>query len=157
VEDAEGFGLGHHGDAEVAVGRGVVEVFAEEAGVGVFDPVDAAAAEAPAFFWGEDAFDERGVAPECGGFDEVAGGSDDVEGADLDVLRGAEKLMRGSGLQIAVTTYHREAHAREMLAYLKSIQPAYRFPALRLVDPPPNPRRWPHPATATPHRPCKSG
>lgn len=51
----------------------------------------------------------------------------DAEGADLDVLRGAEKLIRGSGPQIAVTTYHREDHAREMLAYLKSIQPAYRF------------------------------
>jgi FkbM family methyltransferase len=51
----------------------------------------------------------------------------DAEGADLDVLRGAERLIRGSGVQIAATTYHREAHAREMLAYLKSIQPAYRL------------------------------
>ncbi len=51
----------------------------------------------------------------------------DAEGADLDVLQGAEKLIRSVAPQIAVTTYHKEEHAREILAYLKSIQPAYRF------------------------------
>jgi FkbM family methyltransferase len=51
----------------------------------------------------------------------------DAEGADLDVLRGAEKLIRTVGPQIAVTTYHTENHAREILAYLKSVQPAYHF------------------------------
>lgn len=51
----------------------------------------------------------------------------DAEGADLDVLRGAEKLIRHASPQIAVTTYHAEHHAREILAYLRSVQPAYRF------------------------------
>jgi FkbM family methyltransferase len=51
----------------------------------------------------------------------------DAEGADLDVLLGAEKLLRNSAPQIAVTTYHKVEHAREILAYLKSVQPAYRF------------------------------
>ena len=51
----------------------------------------------------------------------------DAEGADLDVLRGAEKLICSGSPQIAVTTYHKEEHARDILAYLKSIKPAYRF------------------------------
>ncbi|HPY32274.1 MAG TPA: FkbM family methyltransferase [Verrucomicrobiota bacterium] len=51
----------------------------------------------------------------------------DAEGADLDVLRGAERLIRHTSPQIAVTTYHTESHAREILSYLRSVQPAYRF------------------------------
>lgn len=51
----------------------------------------------------------------------------DAEGADFDVLRGAEQLIRQGKPQITVTTYHLEAHAREILTYLRSIQPAYRF------------------------------
>jgi len=51
----------------------------------------------------------------------------DAEGADLDVLRGAERLIRNGAPQIAVTTYHREEHAREILTYLESVKPAYRF------------------------------
>jgi FkbM family methyltransferase len=51
----------------------------------------------------------------------------DAEGADLDILRGAEHTIRDHRPQIAVTTYHTEDHAREILAYLKSIQPGYRF------------------------------
>ena len=51
----------------------------------------------------------------------------DAEGADLDVLRGAETLIQRCAPQIAVTTYHKEDHAREILAYLKSLQPGYRF------------------------------
>ena len=51
----------------------------------------------------------------------------DAEGADLDVLRGAEQIIRSAAPQIAVTTYHKEEHAREILAYLKSIQPGYQF------------------------------
>jgi FkbM family methyltransferase len=51
----------------------------------------------------------------------------DAEGADLDILRGAEHTIRDHRPQIAVTTYHTEGHAREILAYLKSIQPGYRF------------------------------
>jgi hypothetical protein len=89
VEDAECFGLSHHGDAEVAVGRGLVEVLAEEAGVGVFDPVDAAAAEAPAFLRGEDAFDESGLPQRAAASRRLRRG-DDVEGADLD----GEDLLR---------------------------------------------------------------
>ncbi len=51
----------------------------------------------------------------------------DAEGADLDVLRGAERVLREGAPQVAVTTYHVESHAREMWNFLRSIQPAYRF------------------------------
>jgi FkbM family methyltransferase len=51
----------------------------------------------------------------------------DAEGADLDILRGAERLIRKHQPQISVTTYHTENHAREILAWLQSIQPEYRF------------------------------
>lgn len=51
----------------------------------------------------------------------------DAEGADLDILRGAERMIKVGAPQIAVTTYHKEQHAREILSYLQSIQPRYRF------------------------------
>ncbi|MGA4643261.1 FkbM family methyltransferase [Limisphaera sp. 4302-co] len=51
----------------------------------------------------------------------------DAEGADLDVLRGAERLLQEGAPQVAVTTYHVESHAREIWAYLRRVQPAYRF------------------------------
>jgi FkbM family methyltransferase len=51
----------------------------------------------------------------------------DAEGADLDVLRGAERLLREGAPQVAVTTYHVESHAREIWEYLRRTQPAYRF------------------------------
>lgn len=51
----------------------------------------------------------------------------DAEGADLDVLRGAERLLRQGAPQVAVTTYHVESHAREIWEFLHSVQPAYEF------------------------------
>ena len=57
----------------------------------------------------------------------------DAEGADLDILKGAERVIRTSAPQIAVTTYHKEEHAREILEYLSSVQPRYRFRLKGLV------------------------
>lgn len=51
----------------------------------------------------------------------------DAEGADLEVLKGAERSLRRGSPQVAVTTYHAEAHAREMVAWLRAVQPRYRF------------------------------
>lgn len=51
----------------------------------------------------------------------------DAEGADLDVLRGAEMTIRSSGVQIAVTTYHVESHAAEIVQYLRDVRPDYCF------------------------------
>lgn len=51
----------------------------------------------------------------------------DAEGSDLEVLRGAERLLREGAPQVAVTTYHVESHAREIWTYLRRVQPAYRF------------------------------
>ncbi|MCS7091676.1 MAG: FkbM family methyltransferase [Verrucomicrobiota bacterium] len=51
----------------------------------------------------------------------------DAEGADLDVLRGAEGILRDGAPQVAVTTYHVESHAREIWSYLRAVQPAYEF------------------------------
>ncbi|HEY5914831.1 MAG TPA: FkbM family methyltransferase [Verrucomicrobiae bacterium] len=51
----------------------------------------------------------------------------DAEGSDLDVLLGAERLIRNDAPQIAVTTYHKPEHASLIVDFLKSIQPAYRL------------------------------
>jgi FkbM family methyltransferase len=51
----------------------------------------------------------------------------DAEGADFDVLRGAEGVIRSAAPQIAVTTYHCDAHATEIVAWLKRVQPGYRL------------------------------
>jgi FkbM family methyltransferase len=51
----------------------------------------------------------------------------DAEGSDFDVLRGAERLIRTGSPQIAVTTYHRQNHAAQMVEWLKQVQPAYRL------------------------------
>jgi FkbM family methyltransferase len=51
----------------------------------------------------------------------------DAEGMDAEVLRGAEEVIRASGPQIAVTTYHCDEHGLAILEWLKEVQPAYRF------------------------------
>lgn len=51
----------------------------------------------------------------------------DAEGADLDVLHGAAGLIRDAAPQLAVTTYHGDAHAAEMVDWLRRTQPRYRL------------------------------
>lgn len=51
----------------------------------------------------------------------------DAEGADFDVLRGAEELIRRAAPQIAVTTYHCDAHAGDIVEWLHRVQPKYRL------------------------------
>jgi FkbM family methyltransferase len=51
----------------------------------------------------------------------------DAEGSDFDVLLGAERVIREGSPQIAVTTYHKESHASEIVDWLKRVQPAYRL------------------------------
>ena len=51
----------------------------------------------------------------------------DAEGADVDVIMGAEQLIREYAPQIGVTTYHNPAHAAELITYLRSIQPRYQL------------------------------
>ncbi len=51
----------------------------------------------------------------------------DAEGADFDVLRGAEELIRTAAPQLAVTTYHCDAHAKDIVAWLCRVQPAYQM------------------------------
>ncbi len=51
----------------------------------------------------------------------------DAEGADFDVLKGAEGLLRRGRPQVAVTTYHTDAHAREISAWLRHVVPEYRL------------------------------
>lgn len=51
----------------------------------------------------------------------------DAEGADLDVLMGAERTLREDAPQVAVTTYHADDHADRIHAWLRSVQPRYRF------------------------------
>jgi FkbM family methyltransferase len=49
----------------------------------------------------------------------------DAEGADVDVIRGAERIIRKFSPQIAVTTYHDPDHAAQLLDFLRSLQPRY--------------------------------
>ncbi len=49
----------------------------------------------------------------------------DAEGADLDVLLGAEEQIRNGAPQLAITTYHVDDHAEQMIAWLRRIQPDY--------------------------------
>lgn len=51
----------------------------------------------------------------------------DAEGSDFEILKGAEKVIREGSPQIAVTTYHCPEHARQIVEWLKQIQPAYRM------------------------------
>lgn len=51
----------------------------------------------------------------------------DAEGADFDVLRGAEELIRAAAPQLAVTTYHCDEHAEQIVDWLRLVQPAYRL------------------------------
>jgi len=51
----------------------------------------------------------------------------DAEGADVEVIRGAERLIREGSPQIAVTTYHRPEHAMELIEFLRSFQPRYQL------------------------------
>ncbi len=51
----------------------------------------------------------------------------DAEGSDLDVLLGAERLIRTGSPQIAVTTYHKPDHAFQIVDWLKDLQPRYRM------------------------------
>lgn len=51
----------------------------------------------------------------------------DVEGFELSLLRGAAELLRRQRPKVAVTVYHEANDYREMMAFLRSVQPAYRF------------------------------
>jgi len=51
----------------------------------------------------------------------------DAEGADFEVLRGAERILRSRSPQVAVTTYHTDAHAREIVTWLREVQPGFRL------------------------------
>jgi FkbM family methyltransferase len=51
----------------------------------------------------------------------------DAEGADVDVIKGAEQMIRQGAPQIAVTTYHDPDHAAALIEYLRSVQPNYQL------------------------------
>ncbi len=51
----------------------------------------------------------------------------DAEGADFDVVRGAEGLIRTAAPQLAVTTYHCDEHAGQIVDWLSRAQPGYRL------------------------------
>jgi FkbM family methyltransferase len=51
----------------------------------------------------------------------------DLEGYEMHALRGAAESIRVCKPRIAITTYHRKEHAREISDWLKSLNPGYRF------------------------------
>lgn len=51
----------------------------------------------------------------------------DLEGYEMNLLRGAAESIHACKPRIAITTYHRKEHAREISDFLKSINPGYRF------------------------------
>lgn len=51
----------------------------------------------------------------------------DAEGADLSILEGAQKTIAKYHPQIAITTYHKDHHAKAIGQLLRSIHPAYKL------------------------------
>lgn len=77
----------------------------------------------------------------------------DAEGADLDVLQGAERTLREDAPQVAVTTYHQDDHAHRIHAWLRSVQPNYRFRLKGFSFWTPHPRPVLLQASTAPERP----
>lgn len=51
----------------------------------------------------------------------------DVEGYEMELLDGAADSIRTYKPKIAITTYHKKEHAGEIIAFLRSLNPTYRF------------------------------
>ncbi|MCW3985524.1 MAG: FkbM family methyltransferase [Candidatus Bathyarchaeota archaeon] len=51
----------------------------------------------------------------------------DVEGYELEMLRGASNTIKSFDPKIAITTYHRDEHAKEISRFLKGINPNYKI------------------------------
>ncbi len=51
----------------------------------------------------------------------------DLEGHEIKMLRGARDTIHALKPRIAITTYHRPGDAREIKAFLHSVNPAYQF------------------------------
>lgn len=51
----------------------------------------------------------------------------DVEGAELELLAGAERLIRRDRPKIAITTYHHPSHADEIARLLAALNPGYQI------------------------------
>jgi len=49
----------------------------------------------------------------------------DLEGHDLKMLNGAAKTIKASNPKIAITTYHNPEHARQIAAFLRSLNAEY--------------------------------
>ena len=49
----------------------------------------------------------------------------DLEGHDYEMIKGARKTIQKHTPKIAITTYHRQDHARLIEAFLKEIEPSY--------------------------------
>ena len=45
----------------------------------------------------------------------------DAEGSEIDILRGAKKLLANSGVKIVIATYHTPTQARDIKRYLKAV------------------------------------
>lgn len=51
----------------------------------------------------------------------------DLEGYEMEMLKGARETIRAYRPKIAITTYHRAEHAKQIEEFLKSIHPDYHF------------------------------
>ncbi len=51
----------------------------------------------------------------------------DLEGAEMDMLRGAAQTIRASKPRIAITLYHQGQNHEEMINYIQSLVPEYRY------------------------------
>jgi hypothetical protein len=51
----------------------------------------------------------------------------DLEGYEYQMLKGAVKTIRACSPKIAVTTYHRQEHAKQIAVLLKDIHPDYQI------------------------------
>jgi len=51
----------------------------------------------------------------------------DVEGYEMNLLAGAANSIKANKPKIAITTYHKKEHAGEIIGFLRSLNPAYKF------------------------------
>jgi FkbM family methyltransferase len=51
----------------------------------------------------------------------------DLEGFEMNMLKGAERTIAANKPKIAITTYHKKEHAKEIEAFLKKVNPAYKI------------------------------
>ena len=91
VQHADGFALRHHGNAQIAVRRGMMDMLADQTGAGIFNPVQSGRGAEPSIPGGANTRSASAGSPHMAtDFHRVARRSDDIKRSDLH----GENLLR---------------------------------------------------------------